>query len=76
MDTSCLSTPRVSESHHGRKRLKMEQNWKKKKRKLGKDRGEAYITYKGEAKVAKKIRPITYYCVFNCRRKVTETDRK
>ena len=73
MDTSWLSTPGVSESRHGRKKLRMEQNWK---RKLGKDRGEAYITYKGEAKLPKTIRPITCYCVFNCRRKVTKTDRK
>jgi len=54
----------------------MEQNWKKKKIKIGKDRGDAYFTYRGEAKVPKKIQPITCFCVFNCRRKVTETDRK
>ena len=76
MDALCLSTPGVGKSRHGRKRLRMEQNWKRKKRKLGKDRGEAYVTYKGEAKVPKNIRPITCLCVFNCRRKVTETDRK
>ena len=50
MDASHLSTPGVSKSRHGRKQLRMEQNWKKKKRKLGKDRGEAYITYKGDVK--------------------------
>ena len=52
MDSLCTSTP---ESRRGRKRLRMEKNWKRKKRKMEKDRGEAYTTYKGETKVAKKI---------------------
>ena len=48
MDTSCLSTPAWScKSYRGRKHLRMEQNCKKKKRKLGKDRGEAKVPKKG-----------------------------
>jgi len=43
--TSCLnmpeSMPEVTESRRGRKHLRMEQNWKKK---IGKDRGDAYFT--------------------------------
>ena len=76
MDTLCLNMPEVIESCCGRKRLRMEQNQKKKKIKIGKDRGDAYFTYRGKAKVPKKIQPITCFCVFNCRRKVTEADRK
>ena len=73
MDSSCTSMP---ESRYGRKRLRMDKNWKMKKRKMEKDRGKAYTTYKGEAKVAKKIQDIACPCLFNCSWKLNKSNRR
>ena len=37
----------AKESRRGRKRLRYEEQWVKKKRKLAKDKGASYATYKG-----------------------------
>ena len=42
------TTPGAGESRRGKKRLRYEEDWTRKKRKLQKDRGESYSTYKGE----------------------------
>ena len=47
MDASISSTPGLPESRCGRKRLQNEENWKRKKRKLLKDKGKSYTTSKG-----------------------------
>lgn len=73
MDASCSSSP---ESRRGRKRLRIEKNWKRKRRKLEKDKGKAYTTYKGEAKAAKSIQDITCHCLFKCRQNLNETNRR
>ena len=43
----------------GRKPLRYEHLWKKKRRKLQKDSGVAYETYKSESKPAKELEPIS-----------------
>ena len=49
------------ESRRGRKQIRQEQSWKRKARKLNKDQGKAYITYKGQEKAA-KMRQATLPC--------------
>jgi hypothetical protein len=60
----------------GRKRLRYEHLWIKKKRKLRKDSGAAYDTYKGEARPAKQPVAITCRCRHNCAKKIRPADRK
>ena len=60
----------------GRKRLRYEHLWIRKKRKLQKDSGAAYETYKGEARPAKQPVAITCRCKLNCSQKVRPGERK
>ena len=76
MDVSCLSTPEISESRRGRKRLRIEKNWKRKKRKLDKDKGSSYTTYKGVTKMPKELKDLQCRCVFKCCQKLSDNDRK
>ena len=46
----------------GRKRLRYDKDWK---RKILKDSGEVYETYKGETKAAKTSPNITCHCSLN-----------
>jgi len=48
----------------------------KKVKKVGKDRGKVYTTYKGKAKAAKKIQGITCHCLFKCCQKLNESNRR
>ena len=59
----------------GRKRLRYEHLWKKKRRKLQKDSGSAYETYKGESKPAKELDPISCSCGRDCSKKVTISEQ-
>ena len=49
----------------GRKRLRYEEEWKRKKRKLQKDAGKVYETYKGESRAEKIPAPIAC-CQLKC----------
>ena len=68
------STPGAEESRRRRKRLRYEDDWKQKKRKLQKDKGESYRTYKGEERAEKQL--VDLKCVFRCREKVNEVERE
>ena len=57
------STPGAEESRCGRKRLRYEDDWKRKKRKLQKDKGESYRTYKGEERAEKQLVDLTCVCI-------------
>ena len=70
------STPGAEESRRGRKRLRFEEDWLRKKRKLQKDKGESYASYKGEQKASKELVSVTCKCLSRCREKVNETERK
>ena len=59
----------------GRKRLRYEDDWVKKKRKLNKDAGKEYETYKGEPKPAKQVLAITCRCGLKCWEKIKPVDR-
>lgn len=63
--SSCASTPEVGK--RGRKRLRVESEWKKKKRKLLKDSGEVYATYTGAQKPAKEMLSLSCKCKYRCR---------
>ena len=52
-DNMASTTPGAEESRRGRKRLRYEDDWKRKKRKLQKDKGESYRTYKGKERAEK-----------------------
>ena len=60
----------------GRKRLRYERLWVRRRRKLQKDAGSAYETYKGESRPAKQLLPITCRCKLRCAQKVTLQERK
>ena len=64
------------ESRSGRKRVRQEEHWKRKKRKLNKDRGAAYTTYVGQNKPAKKVANLTCRCAYRCAEKVSECERE
>ena len=49
----------------GRKRLHYEDQWKRKKRKLMKDSGKAYETYKGEMRAAKTSSSVAVAATWN-----------
>ena len=70
------STPGAEESRCGRKRLRFEEEWVRKKRKLQKDKGESYTTYKWERKASKGLVSITCKCLYHCHEKVNEVERK
>ena len=70
------STPGAEESRRGRKRLRYEDDWKRKKRKLQKDKGESYRTYKGEERAEKQLVDLTCKCAYRCREKVNEVERE
>ena len=60
----------------GRKRLHYEDQWKRKKRKLMKDSGKAYETYKGEIVAAKSSPNISCRCNFKCSTRLNSTQQK
>lgn len=62
--SSCASTPEVGK--RGRKRLRVESEWQKKKRKLLKDSGEVYATYAGAQKPAKEMLSPSCKCKYRC----------
>lgn len=65
------------ESCQGRKRLRFEDQWARKKRKLRKDRGKSYKTYKGEHKDSKRLSiTFSFRCHLNCSARVGLEDRK
>ena len=70
------STPGAEESRRGRKRLRYEEEWTRKKRKLQKDKGESYTTYKGERQAAKQLVSLTCQCAYHCRERVSEPERE
>ena len=79
MDASLLSvasTPGPPESRRGRKRLRNEKNWKRKKRKLHKDNGKSYTTFKGVQKPAKELVSITCRCSNKCRENISDEERE
>ena len=68
------SAPEVGK--RGRKQLRLEGTWKRKKRKLQKDSGEGYTTHTGEVKAAKKVLNLTCKCQYSCPKKLDEEERK
>ena len=60
----------------GRKHLRYEHLWIRKKRKLQKDGGSAYATYKGEPRSAKQPLAITCRCRLGCAEKIPPNERK
>ena len=74
--SSDLGTPGPPESRCGRKRLRNEENWKRKRRKLHKDSGKSYKSAKGVRKAAKEVMNITCRCSNNCRENVSDEERK
>ena len=75
-DNMASSTPGAEESRRRRKRLRYEDDWKQKKRKLQKDKGESYRTYKGEERAEKQLVDLTCKCAYRCREKVNEVERE
>lgn len=65
----------VSVKRKGRKRLRFEQDWVKKKRKLLKDAGKPYETYKGEQVPGKEVRDVLCRCRLGCSEKISSSDR-
>ena len=65
----------VLESRQGRKRLRCVSEWARKKRKIAKDSGKAYKTYKGERVVKKISIPLSCYCSNRCASQVNVTER-
>ena len=59
-----------------RKRLHYEDQWKWKKRKLMKDSGKAYETYKGEIRAAKTSPNINCRYNFKCSTKLSSTQQQ
>ena len=57
-----------AESVHSKERVRLrcEDQWKRKKRKLMKDSGKAYETYKGEMMAAKTSPNISCRCNLKC----------
>ena len=56
--------------------MKQEQKWKRKARKLNKDEGRAYTTYRGEEKAAKRIAVnLSCRCTNHCSEKVSASER-
>ena len=76
MEASFTTTPGAGESRRGKKRLRYEEDWTRKKRKLQKDRGESYSTYKGERRPVKTQVSLTCRCTYHCRNKVSEVEQK
>ena len=74
--SSTVSTPEDQDRRRGRKRLRFEQEWARKKRKLQKDRGEAHTSYKGERKAAKELENLTCKCQYNCGEKLNAPERR
>lgn len=60
----------------GRKRLRYEDQWKRKKRKLMKDSGKAYETYKGEMRAAKTSPSVSCRCNLKCSTRLTSTQQQ
>ena len=58
---SSLATTPGEGWRRGRKRLRMEESWKKKKWKTPKHSGKGYQTYKGSDKLAKQIVTLTQW---------------
>ena len=70
------SLPRDNERKGGRKRLRFEEEWTRKKRKIQKDSGEAYTSYKGDHRAEKELVTIECKCVHKCRSKVDDAERE
>ena len=74
---SASSSSIVAEAgKRGRKRLRLESTWKRKKRKLQKDSGEEYTTHTGEVKAAKQVLSLTCKCQYSCPKKLDEEERE
>ena len=76
MDASVSSTPGLPKSRRGRKHLRNEENWKRKKRKLLKDKGKSYTTSNGVRKAAKEMVSISCRCTNKCRENVGDEERE
>ena len=68
--------PRDNERKGGRKRLRFEEEWTRKKRKIQKDSGEAYTSYKGDHRAEKELVTIECKCVHKCCSKVDDAERE
>ena len=66
----------TSTRRKGRKRLRFKSEWVRKKRKIQKDSGEAYTTYKGDPKPAKELVAITCRCHLHCYQKLNLSECK
>ena len=67
MASTSDSVPGNEESRRGRKRLRYEEEWVKKKRKLEKDKGAPYTTYSGGQKPGKQLASLSCHCSYRCR---------
>ena len=64
------------EYRRGKKRLRYEEQWVKKKRKVDKDRGTAYTTYSGDQKPEKELVSLTCHCSYKCSKKISDEERQ
>lgn len=64
------------EPRRGRKRLRYEERWAKKKRKIAKDKGESYTTYTGKQESAKEVVSLTCKCSYNCSETFSEAEQQ
>ena len=76
MDASVSSTPGLPESRRGRKRLRNEENWKKKEKKATEGQGKSYTTSKGVRKAVKQMVSISCRCTNKCRENVGDEERE
>lgn len=74
-DPGCSTAP-PKESRHGRKRLRHEEDWVKKKRKIAKDKGESYSTSAGNQKAAKDLVGLTCKCPYSCSENVDDAEQQ
>lgn len=71
------SSSSESTSQQGRKRLRCVEQWKRKKRKIKKDSGKSFKTYRGERKSCKQP-PVSLSCrcQYHCSSRVSMAERK
>ena len=69
-----MSTVDERSSKRGRKRLRNEEGWKRKKRKLQKDEGATYTTYKGIETPGKEIMKVSCSCTHRCSEKLNSDE--
>lgn len=76
MEVSSASSSAPEEPRRGRKRLRCEERWIKKKRKIAKDKGECYTTYQGKQELAKEIVGLTCKCSYSCSETFSEVEQQ